>query len=601
MRSPDLNTTEVGSMHSRTQVVRSMLKESIQDIYCDDVVSVSPEALMGEAISLMREHAISCIVVTDNKKPVGILTERDIVRCIAEFGTGFMERPIGELHTKHVFTVNQRSHIIEAFQLLADNQIRHIVVVDDKGNAAGVATQSDLLEHLGYEYFVRVKTVDQVMSRQVFTTSEDAVLMDATREMAEHSVSFLIVCDDNRPIGVLTERDVAHLAADRGIAWDSRVNAVMSTPVYTAHKDDSAYDASQRMRAKKIRRLVVVDDHGKTIGVITQTDMIRGLESQYIDTMKTIIRQQGQELDRVIQRLSEKTLYLDSILSSSIDMGIIATDADLKIVYYNPAAEAILGVPACRALHRNIRDIHEAESIDAERLRHALQVIHEKRFHTFQFTRQRDGQAMHVHGRLSSINGQHNGDLIGYVLMLQDVTEQHNAEETIRNLAFYDMLTGLPNRALFYERLYTEIARSRRNDSRFCLMIMDIDQFKKINDTYGHHTGDSVLKEVGRRLAMLLRGTDTAARLGGDEFAFILPDVEEQSVMMHLANKILSALDKPVVVNSHTLHVHYSLGIGVFPDHGVDAESLYICSDEAMYKAKDLGRGNDRSNVILAG
>lgn len=577
-----------------------MLKESIQDIYCDQVVSVAPDALMGAAISLMREHSISCVVVTEDKKPVGILTERDVVRCIAEFGTGFMDRPIGELHTKHVFTVNQRSHIIEAFEAIAGNQIRHIVVVDDKGEAVGVTTQSDLLEHLGYEYFVRVKTVDQVMNKQVFTISENAALMEATREMAERSVSFLIVCEDNTPRGVLTERDVARLAAGKGVAWDCPVKEVMSAPVHTAHRHDSAYDASERMREKGIRRLVVVDDHGKTIGVITQTDMIRGLESQYIDTMKTIIRQQGKELDRVIQRLSEKTLYLDSILSSSIDMGIIATDANLKIVYYNPAAEAILDVPACRALNRKIQDIHEAESIDTGRLQQALRIIHEKHFHTFQFTRQRDGKTVHVQGRLSAIKGQHNGDLIGYVLMLQDVTEQHNAEETIRNLAFYDMLTGLPNRALFYERLYAEIARSRRNNSRFCLMIMDIDQFKKINDTYGHHTGDNVLKEVGRRLAMLLRGTDTAARLGGDEFAFILPDVEEQSAMMHLANKILHALDKPVVINDHTLNVRYSLGIGVFPDHGIDAEALYICSDEAMYKAKDLGRENSRSNVFFA-
>lgn len=473
-------------------------------------------------------------------------------------------------------------------------------MVNDEGDAVGVATQSDLLEHLGYEYFIRVKTVDQVMNKQVYVISEETTLLDATRKMAERLVSFLIICKDDEPLGVLTERDVARLAADRDGNWDCLVKDCMSTPVYTTTANESAFEASELMREKGIRRLVVVDDSGKTAGVMTQTDMIRGLESQYIDTLKTIIKEQGRELDSMVNRLSEKTLYLDSILNSSIDMGIIATDADMTIVYYNSAAEEIFGVPAHEALGKSIIEIHAMERVSEERITNAMRIVHERRFHTFHFNRQRGCGVLHIQARLSSIQGQPNGEHIGYVATIQDITEQQKAEDTIRRLAFYDMLTGLPNRVLFYERLYSEIARARRQGTRFGLMILDIDLFKKINDTFGHHAGDNTLKEMGQRLGTLLRETDTAARLGGDEFAFILPDVDCNDSILRVARTILQSLSAPFTIGEESLQLHFSIGISMFPDHGNDSESLYICSDEAMYRAKAMGRRNNLSNVVMA-
>jgi diguanylate cyclase (GGDEF)-like protein/PAS domain S-box-containing protein len=578
-----------------------MVKDTIERIYCSEIMAVPPETAMGDAITLMRNNSISCIVVANDKKPVGILTERDIVRSISVFGLTFMDLPIGESHSKTIQTVHKDSFVFEAFQALAENNVRHLVVVDDTGDAVGVVTQSDLLNHLGYEYFIKVKTVDQVMNRQVYVIGMNTTLFEATKKMAEMKVSFLVICDENaKPVGVLTERDMTRLAADKHMDWNCLAAEVMSSPVHTTHPGKSVYAAAEMMREKNIRRLVVVNEAGDVAGVMTQTDMIHGLESRYIDSLKTIIQEQGRELDSMVNRLSEKTLYLDSILHSSIDMGIIATDADMTIVYYNSAAEEILGVPASDALGKSIAEIHAVEHVSQERIAKAMRNVNEKQFHTFHFSRQRGCGVLHLQARLSSIQGQHNGERIGYVVTVQDITEQQQAEDTIRRLAFYDMLTGLPNRVLFYERLYSEIARARRQKKRFGLMIMDIDLFKKINDTYGHHAGDNALKEVGQRLDSLLRETDTAARLGGDEFAFILPDVGNNESMLRIARNILHCLAAPFAIGGHSLHVQFSIGIAMFPENGSDSEALYICSDEAMYRAKEMGRRNGRSNVVMA-
>lgn len=168
------------------------------------------------------------------------------------------------------------------------------------------------------------------------------------------------------------------------------------------------------------------------------------------------------------------------------------------------------------------------------------------------------------------------------------------AEERIRYQAYHDALTDLPNRMLFDDRLSVSLAHARRNRERLAVMILDLDDFKVVNDTLGHRIGDTLLQAVGDRLQCVLREEDTIARIGGDEFTLLLPEVREARDAELIARKIIDAISGPFAVGGHQLYVTTSIGISLFPEHGSDGETLLKNADNAMYRAKDSGRNTFR-------
>jgi diguanylate cyclase (GGDEF)-like protein/PAS domain S-box-containing protein len=171
-----------------------------------------------------------------------------------------------------------------------------------------------------------------------------------------------------------------------------------------------------------------------------------------------------------------------------------------------------------------------------------------------------------------------------------DVTERKRLEEDVRQLAFYDPLTNLPNRRLFHDRLRQTLARAKRAQSRMALMFIDLDKFKPINDEHGHEAGDWLLQSVARRIESCLRASDTAARVGGDEFLVLLPDVNNGDDALAVAEKIRMELERPFVTPSQlSLRASSSIGIAIYPDHANTEEDLMRLGDRAMYQAKRLG------------
>jgi diguanylate cyclase (GGDEF)-like protein len=159
--------------------------------------------------------------------------------------------------------------------------------------------------------------------------------------------------------------------------------------------------------------------------------------------------------------------------------------------------------------------------------------------------------------------------------------------------ALHDPLSGLPNRTLFRDRVHQSIKLAVRNKSALAVMLLDLDRFKEINDTLGHHHGDLLLQQIGPRLTKLLRETDSVARLGGDEFAVLMLDVPDVTAVVHVADKIRRELQKPFRVQGLNLHVDASIGIATHPDHGSDVDTLLQRADVAMYMAKSGGTGRE--------
>lgn len=180
---------------------------------------------------------------------------------------------------------------------------------------------------------------------------------------------------------------------------------------------------------------------------------------------------------------------------------------------------------------------------------------------------------------------------IGVAFVL-DLSERKRAEERIRHMAHHDPLTGLPNRVLLFDRVSQAIAQARRHGYKVALLFVDLDHFKRINDSLGHQVGDRLLCEVALRLGCCVRCEDTVARLGGDEFVLSLPSIGSDEDARQAAQKVLDILTQPFNVGDQELHVGSSIGISVYPDDGADASALLRAADTAMYHAKDKGRGN---------
>ncbi len=201
----------------------------------------------------------------------------------------------------------------------------------------------------------------------------------------------------------------------------------------------------------------------------------------------------------------------------------------------------------------------------------------------------RDGSELAVDASAARIVGQ-DGHSIGSITVLHDVTDSRLLLNQIRQLAHYDVLTGLPNRALFHDRLAQAVALAKRHQQICALLFLDMDRFKHVNDTLGHAVGDLLLREVGRRLAATVRESDTVARLGGDEFVVILRSLTEPAVAAEVAGKILASVSQIDRIAGHEVNVSFSIGIAIFPRDAQDVDELLMRADAAMYQAKDSGR-----------
>jgi diguanylate cyclase (GGDEF)-like protein len=182
----------------------------------------------------------------------------------------------------------------------------------------------------------------------------------------------------------------------------------------------------------------------------------------------------------------------------------------------------------------------------------------------------------------------------GILMVVRDVTEQTRMEGVIRQMAFNDALTGLPNRVLLMDRLEQAIHACSRTKSVCGVLFLDLDRFKAVNDTFGHDTGDELLCQVARRLEGSLRGNDTVARLGGDEFVIVLQELKNKEDISTVARKIIKILGEPFEILGHFAQTGTSVGIALFPEDGTVAQKLIAHADAAMYDVKREGRGSFR-------
>ncbi|HIJ78158.1 MAG: CBS domain-containing protein [Desulfobulbaceae bacterium] len=410
-----------------------MKRIQLAEILTPEVITVQPDTLVSEALLLMRNNSISCIIVAHQAKPVGIITERNVVKFVAQSLSGAADCAIREVMSSPVITAGSGMDIFEAYNVLSMNNMRHLAVVDEEKCLIGVVTLSNIVEKLTYESFVDMKRVSQVMTHGVCTVSRDVGVRQVLVEMADKAISCIVVVDGSQPVGIITERDVSRLLIDYPDADLSHLPVVdfMSPSVQAVARDTVLPVAIDIMKRYHLRRLVVIDDEGGIEGVVTQSDIIKGLEGKYIQALNDIIKEKDSVIQTTSRDLAEKTIYLDNILDSAIEYGIIAINLEYQVIYFNSGAEQIFSIRSETVMGRDVRALHDHDHGLLGRVREVLDAISKGERASFIIEREENQATQYLSAQASAIIDKQK-NLGGYFLMISDITKRKQAEEALR-------------------------------------------------------------------------------------------------------------------------------------------------------------------------
>ena len=286
--------------------------------------------------------------------------------------------------------------------------------------------------------------------------------------------------------------------------------------------------------------------------------------------------------DRLV---AAEMLHLHASIFANSEEGILISNADERIVSVNKAFCRITGYTEQDLLGQPLR-MFECAPQDASFYQDMWQKIRSEGSWKGETLQRRKGGDTYPQWASLSAARNAEGKVTHYFFICSDIGERKRAEERIHSLAYYDALTGLPNRTLLHRLVGQALAEAQRTGKHGALLFIDLNRFKPINDTLGHAVGDRLLAQVAERLRTTLRGEDVVARLGGDEFVAALFDITKREHAGHVAQKLIDALDEPFLIDSYELRLGASIGISVYPQDGLNTEILLRYADVAMYRAK---------------
>jgi len=552
-----------------------------------NLICCEPQTSVQQAASLMRQHNISCILVKKNELILGIWTESDCKKLDLS-DPSVLHQPVSQVMSCPVLSVPDRCSISEAAALMKQKNIRRLLVTDKTHQAIGIVTQTDLIHQQPLEHYLMLRDISSILVelplslQSELTVAQAAILMQQTQRDAaivrfEHS-------DADAEYGIVTERDLVHfVATERTLCT---LAEVATRPLLTLPLRSSLLQAVRLLREQGFRHLGVTDSYGQPVGLLSHNHILLNMEHLYISELKAALQARDKAL-----RTSETSLRLAyKVIEASHD-AVMITDAKGIIQSVNPSFCKLTGYSADEALGQtpSLLSSGQHDQLFYQQMWQGLQ--QQGYWQGEIWNKRKNGEIYPEWLSISAVRNDQ-GAINQYAAIFSDITERKKREQKIHELAYFDELTGLANRRLFQDRLEQALANAKRHHHQLAVLFLDLDLFKRINDTLGHQAGDEALRQVAKRLQKASRAGESVARLGGDEFTMLVPECETKEEIVKLAQRIVAQFELPFQIQQNELALTTSVGISIYPQHGHTASELLKCADAAMYQAKESGRNN---------
>ncbi len=533
-----------------------------------------------EAARLIRTRKTSSVLVESEGEIVGIWTEADCTKISFNDPINF-SLPIANFMSSPVISIRCHTPIQEIIMAFHRHRVRHLLVVDDNNQPLGITSQTDVIKTQGVERYLQIRKIKDNFNPRVPTILGDASIDQVAKSMAEYrSTSAIIKQPNGTEHGIITERDLLRLIADKRKSESAWYHA--KSPLLTVDINDSLFQAYSTIKQHNIRHLVV-RDKGELVGVLSLQHILSDIEITYVQKLEEVLNERDNALKESRKHLS----FAEKIIEESLD-SIMVTDKNGVIISVNPAFTHLTGYCASEAIGQRASILSSGKH---------SQTFYQQMWHQINtsgswqgeiINRKKSGDAYSEW--LSIVTLSEENDEPYYAAIFSDITERKRNERRIHSLAFFDELTGLPNRRLFDDRVAVAMSTAHRNHQHAALLFLDLDRFKQINDNLGHKMGDELLKITAERLTSCIKEGDTVSRFGGDEFVVLLTEMLTVNDIIKVVKRISNVLNEPYELEHRELHVTSSIGVAIYPDDGQDTDTLLKHADVAMYKAKDNGR-----------
>ncbi|WMC11946.1 EAL domain-containing protein [Oceanimonas pelagia] len=548
------------------------------------LLTCAPDTPLREAAERMASRRCSSIVVVDNNRAVGIWTERDSLRLDLTRANS-LDLPIRHAMSQPVHSLPGHTPLAEAEQWFRRHQCRHLVVVDEQGAPIGMVSQTDMALKQGLEPYLSLRRISEAMNDTPLLLPGTMSLARAAAELLRHDQDAAVVSCSPVQLGIITERDMVRCIARH--PGNTPIGELASRPLLSVGPDDSLLHARDLLIDNRVRHLVV-KERNKVVGLVGFREIINGVEHRYLEQLQQALAQRDQALhsSRLNLQLAER------VIEASLE-SIVITDADNRIVFVNPSFTHTTGYSAEEVIGRTPALLSSGRH-DAAFYQAMWKTLHEQGYWRGEIWNRRKNGQLYLELLTITAIQDNDGNISHFAALFTDITHIRENEDKIRKLAYYDPLTGLPNRRLLEDRLELAIRHANRSQQHLAVIFLDLDHFKQVNDTLGHAAGDELLLDVSRRIRGRLREDDTLARLGGDEFIVLLPELSEPDEASRVARRLIDAIAEPFNIHDQPFRIGCSLGVSLYPDDAASAEELLHHADAAMYQAKQEGRNDYR-------
>jgi len=430
-----------------------MSDRTLSDIAHHHVISVTPDSTLLDALSLMESERISCLVVVDdNYCPVGIFTEQDAVNLVGS-GRASSGLTMAGAMSHPLQTMSGSMEYHDAFQLMSNAGHRHLVVVDDDGRLAGIASETDFYHHLSLEYLTELKTVSSAMRRDEPSLTENIDLASASQYMAEKRQGCVVVVRGEHAVGILTERDVVRLAQEIENPREVPVADVMRFPLLSVSPDSPLQEATRIMDGHGTRRLVVLEE-GRLVGLITRHDVALALETRHLEYLIQTVERQQVELSKAHQQAADLALIRDQNIQLQVLMhafdasanAIVITDASGKILWTNPAFSRLSGYELVDVMGRSPGELLRSGQQDQPFYKHLWDTILAGQvWHGELINKRKNGTLYNEELTITPVRVG-GGDITHFIAIKQDISQRKTMERQLREseLLFSSVANSVP-------------------------------------------------------------------------------------------------------------------------------------------------------------